>query len=529
MGVANYNILVENLKVIGYQGNLTEENAMRTALESGLKSVAFVNLIAWLSNEIKILGGLEEKVEQCKEVENEVDTSGFMMELSAFLKELSCPYQFLVSGPMSARLQSLDARKLLIDYLISELMCFRKEEINKPTDKPQINLQESTTANTLKSILISLGFNKPPDNITTRMLFDKLLTKMKDVKNQAGPKRIGKSLLPLNKPLNQKQWDELENLRIELEEEYKLRRSMLLTRLDVTVQSFQWSERTIGHEDNISRIYTTKRNTIDTDTFEVNLSHLLAARDDLAILEKTSNANVRKNTKCDIQKVIIGRVPDRGGRPDEHAPPPPEMPSWQKERAPQPQGGFGGGRGGQGGGGRGGFSQNQGQNRGFQQNQYAGGNQGGGTSRVQGQWNQQSSNQSNLSGGYSNRGGGSGGSYNRGGGHSQDNYSQSSSYNQGGGGYSQGGSSNRGGGGGYNQSSKSYSQGDNYNKGNDNSYNRSSTGYSQHNQGSYNQSNYESDNQQSYNNSRRSGGYQQKNSYNQGNNQQGYHNRNNRY
>lgn len=71
---------------------------MRTALESGLKSVAFVNLIAWLSNEIKILGGLEEKVEQCKEVENEVDTSGFMMELSAFLKELSCPYQFLVSG-----------------------------------------------------------------------------------------------------------------------------------------------------------------------------------------------------------------------------------------------------------------------------------------------------------------------------------------------------------------------------------------------------------------------------------------------
>lgn len=54
-----------------------------------------------------------------------------------------------------------------------------------------------------------------------------------------GPKRIGKSLLPLNKPLNQKQWDELENLRIELEEEYKLRRSMLLTRLDVTVQSFQ--------------------------------------------------------------------------------------------------------------------------------------------------------------------------------------------------------------------------------------------------------------------------------------------------
>lgn len=70
----------------------------------------------------------------------------------------------------------------------------------------------------------------------------------------------------------------------------------------------QWSERSIGHEDNISRLYTTKRNTINSTSSDINLSHLLAARTDLAILEKTSNANVRKNTKSDIQKLIIGRV-----------------------------------------------------------------------------------------------------------------------------------------------------------------------------------------------------------------------------
>lgn len=47
---------------------------------------------------------------------------------------------------------------------------------------------------------------------------------------------------------------------------------------------------------------------------DTDLAALLAARDSLAIIEKTSSANVRRNTKSKIQRHIIGRVPDRGGR-----------------------------------------------------------------------------------------------------------------------------------------------------------------------------------------------------------------------
>lgn len=79
---------------------------------------------------------------------------------------------------------------------------------------------------------------------------------------------------------------------------------------------------------------------------------LLSAREDLAIIEKTSSANVRKNTGTDIQKHVMGGVPDRGGRAYEHAPPPPEMPSWQQRSA--------GGDRGRGGGGRVSTSQNRG-------------------------------------------------------------------------------------------------------------------------------------------------------------------------
>lgn len=40
----------------------------------------------------------------------------------------------------------------------------------------------------------------------------------------------------------------------------------------------------------------------------VELSDLLAARVDLAIIEKTSSASVRKNTQTQLNKVIIGQV-----------------------------------------------------------------------------------------------------------------------------------------------------------------------------------------------------------------------------
>ena len=41
---------------------------------------------------------------------------------------------------------------------------------------------------------------------------------------------------------------------------------------------------------------------------DVHLSDLLAAREDLAVIEKMSSASVRKNTQSAINKVIIGRV-----------------------------------------------------------------------------------------------------------------------------------------------------------------------------------------------------------------------------
>lgn len=59
---------------------------------------------------------------------------------------------------------------------------------------------------------------------------------------------------------------------------------------------------------------------------------LSSTREDAAFVEKTSSASVREKTKTPLQRMLIGAVPDRGGRPREQRPPAPEMPGWQKRK-----------------------------------------------------------------------------------------------------------------------------------------------------------------------------------------------------
>ena len=51
----------------------------------------------------------------------------------------------------------------------------------------------------------------------------------------------------VTQPLSEEQWVQLEQINADLTKEYSVRRQMLLTRCDVTVQSFRWSERVKVH------------------------------------------------------------------------------------------------------------------------------------------------------------------------------------------------------------------------------------------------------------------------------------------
>ncbi|XP_076042792.1 protein FAM98A isoform X2 [Oratosquilla oratoria] len=397
--------VLDFIEDLEYSGAITDEDSLAAAVdgnEGGPKNVAYTQLVAWVTGELRVLCDLEEQVNA---ITSGDDHSSFLMEVSAFLKELGCPHKGLTEGPTSQRLASRENRLLLLSFLLGEMQAARIISHTKKDDGLKVEMRESPQAKALKALLIGLGFPKPPANITPKQLFTKVEQKVLDVKGKAHQSLIGKPLF--NGVLTEKQWIMLDQMQKEMYSEYKMRRQMLIKRLDVTVQSFQWSDRAKAKKDELYETFRKKREAM-TEEPAIVLGDLLAAREDLAVLEKTSNATVRKNTKTPLNRVIIARVPDRGGRAYEHQIPPPEMPSWQQNKGGG--GGGGGGRGGGGhrggGGGRGGFS-------------------GGG---VQGGWNQ---------GGGGNRGGGGG--YGGGGG----------GYGGGGGGYGGGGGGYGGGGGGY--------------------------------------------------------------------------------
>ncbi|XP_068213147.1 protein FAM98A isoform X2 [Palaemon carinicauda] len=405
------NDILDSLEDLGYTGDISDEASLKAAVEGssgGPRNMSYTSLVAWATAELKVLDQLEEMVNAPTSPE---DHSSFLMELSSFLKELGCPHTQLTEGNVNQRLETAEQRLLLLDFLLAELMAARMISAAKPDQGMTVEVRESEHARELKNMLIVLGFPKPPANITPQQLFAKVDQKVNDVKGKAHPSLIGKPLF--NGVLSDKQWTLLDQMQQELHKEYTMRREMMIKRLDVTVQSFQWSDKAKMRENDLAKAFRTKRDNMKEEP-DVSLGDMLAAREDLAVLEKTSNASVRKQTKTPLNKVIIGRVPDRGGRANELEPPPPEMPSWTQRSSD-------GGRG----GGRGGFS----------------------SGNVQGGWNQgggrggggRAGGYDNRGGGYDNRGGG--GYDNRGGGGGYDNRN----YNRGGGGgYDNRGYDNRG-------------------------------------------------------------------------------------
>lgn len=96
----------------------------------------------------------------------------------------------------------------------------------------------------MRLILQTLRFPKPPPNISITTLFQKLCPTIPIVLSKAGKDIIGKCIF--DGFLSGNQWETLNKVCDDLYHEYKIRREMLLTRLDVTIQSFQWSNRTKG-------------------------------------------------------------------------------------------------------------------------------------------------------------------------------------------------------------------------------------------------------------------------------------------
>ncbi|KAG7236765.1 hypothetical protein INR49_000269 [Caranx melampygus] len=419
------NDILVSLEDLGYQGPLLEDGALDSAVSGGASSPEFTKLCAWIISELRLYCKLEENVHatNCPS-----EAEGFQLEMSGLLSELACPYSVLVSGDITQRFLSRTDCLLLLTFLVSELEASRMILVTKPQKKAQES--GSPVFQELKGICMALGMSKPPANITMFQFFSGIEKKLKEAISRVPPNHIGEPLL--KKPLGPVHLEKIEAINQALVNEYEVRRKMLLKRLDVTVQSFGWSDRAKSHAEKLAKVYQPLRSALCT-TSKMSVAHLLAARQDFSKILRTSSGKIREKTACAINKVLMGRVPDRGGRPCEIEPPPPEMPTWQKRQdAPQGGGHYGGGGhgGGRGGyehysqGGRGGYDRGHGDR---------GGRGGGGGGGGRGGYNQ---------GHYQDAGGhhGGGGRGGYGGGNNQGSF-QDPGYHGGGGGGGGGGGS----------------------------------------------------------------------------------------
>lgn len=97
----------------------------------GVKSVEFMNLVAWIANRISEFSDIEENIHPAT---SEDDASSFLLELSSLLKEIGCVNQQLTSGNVNQRLATKQEKLNLLDYMVTELMTCKILKAQQPED-----------------------------------------------------------------------------------------------------------------------------------------------------------------------------------------------------------------------------------------------------------------------------------------------------------------------------------------------------------------------------------------------------------
>ncbi|XP_068441283.1 protein FAM98B [Clinocottus analis] len=136
----------------------------------------------------------------------------------------------------------------------------------------------------------------------------------------------------LNNSLSSAQWAQVKKINQVLSEDYQCRRQMMIKRFQVTVESFAWGERQKERSEALASVPPLSSL---SGSSGVSSSLLIAAREDTFLMEP-----IRAGTSTPIYKMLMGSVPDRGGRPGELEPP---MPVWTNQRAKGNRSGRGGG------------------------------------------------------------------------------------------------------------------------------------------------------------------------------------------
>ncbi|XP_036603734.1 protein FAM98C isoform X1 [Trichosurus vulpecula] len=295
------------------------------AAARGVSCAHFRALCARLAAELGALGALKEGA-----VLNAGDGDGpetedcFLLELSGLLRELHCPDRALTTGSPTTRLRNPGSRLRLLRFLCSELQAAHLLSLRSPTEPSRAEALEKAQGE-LALTLQALGMPQPEPGTPASQLLRDVHAKISDLLPSLPPGHLDPLL---TQPLDAPRWEALSTLSSCLRNQYCYRRRLMLTRLDLTASAFHWTERAQTQGTAMTNVLKPLRKGLAPES-EISLAHVLASRADLSRLVPASGRAARLATCCPINKVLMGPVPDRGGRPNELEAP---MPSWQSRR-----------------------------------------------------------------------------------------------------------------------------------------------------------------------------------------------------
>ena len=92
-----------------------------------------------------------------------------------------------MEGPVNKRFADAKSRAVLIEFLATELEAARMIALTeqKSPKKGEVTVNESDTAAALKTILQSLGLSRPPENVTSALIFGKAKARVSNLRNRA--------------------------------------------------------------------------------------------------------------------------------------------------------------------------------------------------------------------------------------------------------------------------------------------------------------------------------------------------------
>uniref|UniRef100_A0A915PM93 Protein FAM98A n=1 Tax=Setaria digitata TaxID=48799 RepID=A0A915PM93_9BILA len=324
--------IADEIASLGFSHFSTEE--LKDIEKGGTEDLRFCKLIELMCNEISALYGLDETVHAATGPD---DMEFFLLELSSMLSELvcipECPIDSLIRGPVTERFRMAGNSIKLLNFLIAHIKCARLTALNRLKEKTPKHKSDEVLH--LENAFAAVRMTQLPADITTEKVFSTL----KDLAEKQMEKCEVKPQPLLIASLTPKQWGEISALNEKLVQEYRSRILLLLKRLDVTMQSFTWSDRIKKMQDKLHEIYRPRRECIAV-TSNVTMDDLLAASNSLLTVEKVNSEKERQRTASRLNKILMtDRPSDRGGRPSELRAPPPEMPPWIKDRVSDRGGG----------------------------------------------------------------------------------------------------------------------------------------------------------------------------------------------